>query len=31
MEATDDNRPRQAFTPSVGEVVDLQKAREAAQ
>jgi hypothetical protein len=31
VEATDGNRPQQALTLSVGEVVDLQGLREAAQ
>ena len=31
VEATDGNRPQQALTSSIGEVVDLQEVREAAQ
>jgi hypothetical protein len=31
VEATDDNRPQQALTSSIGEVVDLQEVRDAAQ
>jgi hypothetical protein len=31
VEATDGNRPRQALTSSIGEVVDLQEVRDAAQ